>query len=46
MKTLNKNTFIARQLSNRGGALSCQLIDKRVFIGGKVVEYIKGYISV
>lgn len=45
-KTLNKNTFIARQLSNRGGVLSCQLIDKRVFIGGKVVEYMQGYISV
>ena len=45
-KTLNKNTFTARQLSNRGGVLSCQLIDKRVFIGGKVVEYMQGYISV
>ena len=45
-KTLNKNTFIARQLSNRGGDLSCQLIDKRVLIGGKVVEYMQGYISV
>ena len=45
-KTLNKNTFIARQLSNRGGDLSCQLIDKRVFIGGKVVEYMQGFISI
>ena len=45
-KTLNKDTFIARQLSNRGGDLSCQLIDKRVLIGGKVVEYMQGYISV
>lgn len=45
-KTLNKNTFIARQLSNRGGDLSCQLEDKRVLIGGKVVEYMQGFISV
>jgi predicted PhzF superfamily epimerase YddE/YHI9 len=45
-KTLNKDTFIARQLSNRGGDLNCQLIDKRVLIGGKVVEYMQGYISV
>ena len=45
-KTLNKNTFIARQLSNRGGDLSCELDDQRVLIGGKVVEYMQGYISV
>lgn len=45
-KTLNKNTFIARQLSNRGGDLSCKLEGKRVLIGGKVVEYLQGYISI
>ena len=45
-KSLNKNTFIARQVSNRGGDLSCQLEDKRVLIGGNVVEYMQGYISV
>ena len=32
-KTLNKNTFIARQLSNRGGDLSCELDDQGVLIG-------------
>lgn len=45
-KVLDKNILNARQLSNRGGDLSCKLEGKRVLIGGKVVEYMKGYISV
>ena len=44
-KTLAKNTLSAKQLSNRGGELSCELKDNRVLIGGKVVEYMQGFIS-
>ena len=44
-KTLAKNTLSAKQLSDRGGELSCELKDNRVLIGGKVVEYMQGFIS-
>jgi predicted PhzF superfamily epimerase YddE/YHI9 len=45
-KVLDKHTLSARQISNRGGELRCQLKGKRVHIGGKVVEYMKGHISI
>ena len=45
-KVLDKHTLSARQLSIRGGELKCQLKGERVHIGGKVVEYMKGHISI
>jgi predicted PhzF superfamily epimerase YddE/YHI9 len=45
-KVLDKNILDAKQLSVRGGKLSCELKDKRVLIGGKVVEYMQGFISI
>lgn len=45
-KVLDKNILNAKQLSVRGGKLSCELKDKRVLIGGKVVEYMQGFISI
>ena len=45
-KVLDKNILNAKQLSARGGKLSCELKDQRVLIGGKVVEYMQGFISI
>lgn len=44
-KRLDKTTFSARQLSARGGALSCELKGDRVNIGGQAVTYLKGIIQ-
>ena len=45
-KVLDKKILNAKQLSVRGGKLSCELKDQRVLIGGKVVEYMQGFISI
>ena len=42
-KVLNKKKLYAKQLSSRQGELYCHLNNDRVHIGGKVVEYMKGY---
>jgi predicted PhzF superfamily epimerase YddE/YHI9 len=43
---LGKTKLSAQQLSSRGGKLTCELRGGRVLIGGKVVEYMRGEISV
>ncbi len=43
---LSKSNLSALQLSNRGGELTCELRGDRVLIGGKVVQYMRGEISV
>lgn len=45
-KILNKNTLSARQISARGGNLTCQLIGNRVKIAGKVAPYLIGEITI
>jgi len=45
-KRLGKTEFEARQLSRRGGALSCALDGDRVSIAGRAVLYLKGRIEV
>ncbi len=45
-KRLGKTEFEARQLSRRGGALSCGLDGDRVSIAGRAVLYLEGRISV
>ena len=45
-KRLGKRKFEARQLSRRGGALSCALDGDRVSIAGRAVLYLEGRISV
>jgi len=45
-KRLGKTEFEARQLSRRGGALSCALNGDRVSIAGKAALYLEGRISV
>ena len=44
-KILNKRVLSAKQLSKRGGNLTCSLEDDRVFISGKAVLYLKGEIE-
>ena len=44
-KILGKNNFNARQLSKRGGSLSCELGGDRVRISGRVVPYLEGEIK-
>ncbi|WP_457746963.1 PhzF family phenazine biosynthesis protein [Sulfurimonas sp.] len=45
-KRLNKKSFISKQLSTRGGELSCKLEDNRVFISGYGVCYMIGEINI
>lgn len=45
-KVLNKKKLYAKQLSSRQGELYCYLNNDRVYIGGKVVEYMKGHIKI
>lgn len=44
-KIMNKNKFIARQLSQRGGVLNCELQNDRVYIGGNCHQYISGKLT-
>lgn len=41
-----KTSFTAKQLSKRGGELSCELQHDRVLITGKAVTYMKGELIV
>jgi PhzF family phenazine biosynthesis protein len=41
---LGKNKMFARQISQRGGELFCELAGDRVHIGGKAVLYLRGEI--
>ncbi len=43
---LGKNELFARQVSERGGELYCELVGDRVKIGGNAVLYMKGEIYV
>jgi PhzF family phenazine biosynthesis protein len=43
---LGKNTFTAKQLSERGGELLVELKGDRVFISGKAVKYFEGQIEI
>ena len=45
-KRLNKSLLLAQQLSERGGVLFCEDKGDRVLIGGKAIEYLKGYINI
>ena len=43
---LNKSKLIAKQISSRGGELTCEIHENRVYIGGNVVEYMCGDIKI
>ena len=36
----------AKQVSQRGGEVSCELVGDRVFISGKAVMYMRGVIEI
>lgn len=44
-KRLGKTKMLARQLSERGGELRCELVDDRVMIAGQAVTYLEGKIN-
>ena len=43
---LNKSSFKAKQVSERGGEVSCELVGDRVMIAGKAVKYMQGVIEI
>jgi PhzF family phenazine biosynthesis protein len=43
---LGSKKFRVKQLSARGGELSCEVVDDRVFIYGKAVKYLEGKIEI
>jgi len=45
-RKLGKNTFTARQLSERGGILKLRLSGERVFISGQAVTVMKGILCI
>ena len=45
-KRLGKTTMQARQVSNRGGDVACEIRGERVRIGGEAVLYLRGEITV
>ncbi len=38
--------FNVKQVSSRGGELSCEMVDDRVFISGKAIKYLEGKIKI
>ena len=38
--------FSAKQMSSRGGELTCEIVDDRVFISGKAIKYLEGKIKI
>lgn len=43
---LNKSKLIAKQISSRGGELTCEIHENRVYIGGNAIEYMCGDINI
>ncbi len=43
---IGSKKFRVKQLSSRGGELICELVDGRVFITGKALEYLRGKIRI
>ena len=44
-KKLDKNSFKAKQLSQRTGQMECQVLGNRVLLNGRAVDYMRGKIS-
>jgi predicted PhzF superfamily epimerase YddE/YHI9 len=43
---LGKSVLVARQISVRGGELTCEMKAERVMIAGEAIEYMRGRISI
>ena len=46
VERLGKNPLVARQISERGGTLWCELKGDRVSIAGHATDYMRGEITV
>ncbi len=44
-EVLGKNKLTAKQVSQRGGEVWCELADDRVYIAGQVVKYLEGFVE-
>jgi len=45
-QVLNKTSFIAKQVSQRGGEVFCEIEGERVYISGYAVKYLEGTIEI
>ena len=43
---LGSKRFSVKQMSSRGGELTCELVDDRVLISGKAIRYLEGKIKI
>ena len=43
---IGSKRFSVKQLSSRGGELTCEIVDDRVLISGKAIKYLEGKIKV
>jgi len=43
---IGKKRFNVKQVSLRGGELSCEIVDNRVLISGKAIKYLEGKINI
>jgi len=43
---IGSKRFSVKQMSPRGGELTCEIVDDRVFISGKAIRYLEGKIKI
>ncbi len=43
---IGQKKFSAKQISSRGGELTCEMVGDRVFISGKAIKYLEGKIEI
>lgn len=43
---IGSKKFNVKQMSSRGGELTCEIVDDRVFISGKAIKYLEGKIKI
>jgi predicted PhzF superfamily epimerase YddE/YHI9 len=43
---IGSKRFSVKQVSSRGGELTCEIIDDRVLISGKAIKYLEGKINI
>ena len=43
---MGSKKFSIKQMSSRGGVLTCEMVDDRVFIAGRAVKYMEGKIEI
>jgi len=43
---IGSKKFSVKQMSSRGGELTCEIVDDRVFISGQAIKYLEGKIKI